>query len=161
MNKFTPCLWFDDQAEAAAEFYTSVFKNARILQVSHYGEEAAKCAGRPPGSVMTVVFELEGQKFLALNGGPVFTFSPAISFLVDCADQAELDELWERLSEGGEKIECGWLRDQFGVSWQIVPAMLSEIMADPDTDKFERVHAALIQMTKLDIATLEAAAEEE
>ncbi len=159
MSKFTPCLWFDDQAEEAAEFYTSVFKNSRVVQVSHYGEAAAKASGRPLGSVMTVVFELEGQRFMALNGGPVFTFSPAISFMVDCATQEELDELWGRLSDGGQEVECGWLTDRFGVSWQIVPAVLGTLMEEPDEAKRDRVMKALLQMTKPDIATLKAAAE--
>jgi predicted 3-demethylubiquinone-9 3-methyltransferase (glyoxalase superfamily) len=122
-QKITPFLWFDHDAEDAAKFYTSIFKNSRIIDIAHYGESAAEASGRPKGTVMTVTFELEGQLFMALNGGPVFKFSPAISFMVNCKSQEEVDDLWEKLSEGGEKEQCGWLKDKFGVSWQIVPML--------------------------------------
>lgn len=155
MKTFTPCLWFDGQAEAAAEFYTSIFKNAKITGISRYGKAGAQASGRPEGSVMTVAFQLDGQDFLALNGGPEFKFSPAISFIANCDTQQELDDLWEKLSEGGEKGPCGWLTDPFGVSWQIVPRILSEMTQDEDGAKSERVMKALMQMGKIDIATLE------
>jgi predicted 3-demethylubiquinone-9 3-methyltransferase (glyoxalase superfamily) len=159
MQKITPFLWFDDQAEEAVEFYTSIFKNSKIKSVTRYGEEGAKAAGRPKGSVMTVVFELEGQEFIALNGGPVFTFSPAISFLVNCKTQKEVDELWEKLSEGGEKDRCGWLKDKYGVSWQIVPIVLGEMLQDKDPKKSRRVMEAMLRMDKIDIDTLKQAYE--
>ncbi len=159
MQKITPFLWFDDKAEEAANFYTSIFKNSKILSITQYGEEGAKAAGRPKGSVMTVVFELEGQEFIALNGGPVFTFSPAISFLVNCKTQKEVDELWEKLSEGGEKGQCGWLKDKYGVSWQIAPAVLGEMLQDKDPKKSRRVMEAMLRMDKIDIETLKQAYE--
>jgi predicted 3-demethylubiquinone-9 3-methyltransferase (glyoxalase superfamily) len=159
MQKITPFLWFDDQAEEAVEFYTSIFKNSKIKSVTRYGEEGAKAAGRPKGSVMTVVFELEGQEFIALNGGPVFTFSPAISFLLNCKTQKEVDELWEKLSEGGEKDRCGWLKDKYGVSWQIVPIVLGEMLQDKDPKKSRRVMEAMLRMDKIDIETLKQAYE--
>jgi predicted 3-demethylubiquinone-9 3-methyltransferase (glyoxalase superfamily) len=121
MQKITPHLWFDNNAEEAAKFYTSIFKNSKIIDIAHYGESAAEVSGRPKETIMTVTFELEGQRFMALNGGPVFKFSPAISFFVNCQTQEEVDDLWDKLSEGGEKEQCGWLKDKFGVSWQIVP----------------------------------------
>lgn len=160
MKKITPFLWFDDNAEEAAKFYGSIFRNSRIVNVARYGEAGAKASGRPKGSVMTVAFELEGQPFVALNGGPVFTFSPAISFAVSCDTQKEIDELWEKLTDGGEEVECGWLKDKYGVSWQIVPAGLGEMMSDPDTARSERVMQALVQMKKLDIAPLRKAYEQ-
>ena len=160
MQKITPFLWFDDNAEEAANFYVSIFRNSRIVNVARYGEAGEKASGRPKGSVMTVAFELEGQPFVALNGGPIFTFSPAISLAVNCETQKEIDDLWEKLSAGGEKEECGWLKDKYGVSWQIVPAAIGEMMSDPDTVKSERVMQALIQMKKLDIAGLKKAFEE-
>jgi predicted 3-demethylubiquinone-9 3-methyltransferase (glyoxalase superfamily) len=138
MQKITPFLWFDDNAEEAAKFYISIFRNSRILNVARYGEAGAEATGRPKGSVMTVAFQLEGQEFVALNGGPVFSFTPAISFVVNCVAQEELDELWEKLSEGGEIQECGWLKDKYGVSWQIVPSVLGELMSDPDPVKSQR-----------------------
>src|SRR5215471_14738462 len=134
MQKISPFLWFDHNAEEAAKFYTSVFKNSKIIDITHYGKSAAEASGRPKGAVMTVTFELEGQPFMALNGGPVFKFSPAISFFVNCDTQEEVDELWEMLSEGGEKDQCGWLKDKFGVSWQIVPNVLGEMLHTQTSD---------------------------
>lgn len=157
MKKITPCLWFDNKAEEAAKFYVSIIKNSKIGSVTRYGEEGAKASGRAVGTVMTVTFQLNGQEFIALNGGPQFTFSPAISFIVNCETQEEIDNLWERLSEGGEKEVCGWLKDKYGVSWQIVPTVLGEMMQDKDTEKTKRVMKALFQMTKIDIKTLQQA----
>lgn len=159
MQKIIPSLWFDGQAEAAADFYTSIFKNSKVLTVARYGPDAAKAAGRPEGSVMTVTFELEGQEFMALNGGPLFTFSEAISFMVSCETQEELDNLWGKLTEGGEEGQCGWLKDRYGLSWQIVPKVLGEMLEDKDAEKTNRVMAALIPMKKLDIAALKRAYE--
>jgi predicted 3-demethylubiquinone-9 3-methyltransferase (glyoxalase superfamily) len=159
MKAITPCLWFDDQAETAAKFYVSIFKNSKIGDIARYGEEGAKVSGRPKGTVMTVTFELDGQQFMALNGGPVIQFSPAISFMVPCQTQDEVDELWEKLSKGGETQQCGWLKDQYGVSWQIVPTVLDEMMRDKDAKKSERVMNALLKMEKLDIKTLQQAYE--
>ena len=157
MQKITPCLWFDDNAEEAVKFYTSIFKNSRVKQVTHYGEAGAQASGRPKGSVMTITFELEGQDFLALNGGPVFTFSPAISLMVNCKTQKAIDELWEQLSADADAEQCGWLKDKFGVSWQIVPAIMTKMDADKDAKKADRVMQAVLQMKKLDIKTLEKA----
>jgi predicted 3-demethylubiquinone-9 3-methyltransferase (glyoxalase superfamily) len=154
MQKITPFLWFDNNAEEAAKYYTSIFKNSKIIDIVHYGESAAGASGRPEGTVMTVTFDLEGQRFMALNGGPVFKFSPATSFLVNCNTQEEVDELWEKLSEGGEKEQCGWLKDKFGASWQIVPNVLGEMLQDRDAKKSERVMEALLQMKKIDIQGL-------
>ena len=156
-QKIAPCLWFDSNAEEAVQFYTSIFKNSRILHVARYGEAGAEASGQPEGTVMTVTFELEGQQFMALNGGPVFTFSPAISFMVSCETQEEIDTFWDRLSAGGEPRECGWLKDKYGVSWQVVPSVLSEMLQDKDTEKTERVIAALMQMKKLDANILKQA----
>ena len=153
-QKITPFLWFDHDAEEAAKVYTSIFKNSKILDTTHYGESAAEVSGRPQGTVMTVTFELDGQLFMALNGGPVFNFSPAISFFVNCDTQEEVDELWKRLTEGGEEEQCGWLKDKFGVSWQIVPNVLGELLQDKDARKSERVMGALLQMKKIDIQGL-------
>ena len=153
MQKITPFLWFNDQGEEAVNFYTSIFKNSKILNTTRYGDEGAKAAGRAQGSVMTVVFQLEGQEFIALNGGPVFTFSPAISFVVNCKTQKEVDELWEKLSEGGEKGQCGWLKDKYGVSWQIVPTVLGEMLQDKDPKKSKRVMEAMLKMGKINIKT--------
>ncbi len=155
MQKITPFLWFDDQAEEAMLFYTSVFKNSRIGTVTRYGEAGPG----ENGTVMTATFYLNDQEFIVLNGGPVFSFSPAISFFVHCETQEEIDELWEKLSEGGEKEQCGWLKDQFGISWQIVPVVLGEMLNDPDKEKSERVTKAMLQMGKLDIAGLKQAYE--
>jgi predicted 3-demethylubiquinone-9 3-methyltransferase (glyoxalase superfamily) len=154
IQKITPHLWFNNNAEEAAKFYASIFKNSKILNITHYGESAAKVSGRSKGTVMTVTFELEGQRFMALNGGPVFNFSPAISFFVDCETQEEVDDLWEKLSEGGEKEQCGWLKDKFGVSWQIVPNVLGQMLQDKDAKKSERVMEELLQMKKIDIQSL-------
>ncbi len=158
MRKFTMCLWFNDRAEEAAKFYVSVFKRSKITGIAHYGEAAAKASGRPKGSVMTVSFRLEGQEFLALNGGPEFTFTPAVSIMVNCRNQGEIDALWEKLSAGGEKGQCGWLKDKFGVSWQITPALLGRRMLDKDVRKREKTMEALMTMTKIDIRALKRAA---
>jgi predicted 3-demethylubiquinone-9 3-methyltransferase (glyoxalase superfamily) len=160
MNKIAPCLWFDNKAEEAVNFYVSIFKNSKIGIITRYGGEGAEVSGRPKGTVMTVTFQLDGQEFMALNGGPQFTFSPAISFLVNCETQEEVDELWEKLSEGGEKEQCGWLKDKYGVSWQIVPTVLGEMMQDKDAEKSERVMKAMLQMKKIDIRTLKQAYEQ-
>ncbi len=157
MQKITPFLWFDNQTEEAVNFYTSIFKNSKIGSIARYGDEGAEVSGQPKGSVMTVAFELEGQKFVALNGGPHFTFSPAISFVVDCEAQEEVDELWEKLSEGGEKQRCGWLTDKYGVSWQIVPTVLVEMLHDKDAEKAKRVMNTMLQMDKIDIKALKQA----
>jgi predicted 3-demethylubiquinone-9 3-methyltransferase (glyoxalase superfamily) len=154
MSKITPCLWFDTQGEEAAEFYTSIFKNSRIRNIARYGEAGL----RPAGTVMTVSFELDGQPFIALNGGPDFTFNEAISFQIDCKSQAEVDEYWSRLAEGGEEGPCGWLKDLYGVSWQVVPTRLTELLDDPDPETSQRVMSAMLQMKKIDIAALEDAA---
>ena len=157
MQKITPFLWFDDKAEEAARFYTSIFKNSKILSLTRYDEEGAKAAGRPKGSVMTIVFKLEGQEFIALNGGPIFTFSPAISFVVNCKTQKEIDQLWEKLSEGGKKDRCGWLKDKYGVSWQIIPTVLDKMLQEKDPEKSRRVMKAILKMNKIDIKTLKRA----
>jgi predicted 3-demethylubiquinone-9 3-methyltransferase (glyoxalase superfamily) len=153
MQKITPNLWFDTEAEEAANFYTSIFDDSRIVNVMHYGEVGP----RPAGMVLTVTFQLAGQEFTALNGGPEFKFNEAISLLVNCESQEEVDELWEKLSAGGEEGPCGWLKDKFGVSWQIVPIALEEMLRDEDADKANRVMEAMLQMGKLDIGTLEKA----
>jgi predicted 3-demethylubiquinone-9 3-methyltransferase (glyoxalase superfamily) len=158
MQKITPFLWFDDNAEEAAKYYTSIFKNSRIVGISRYGEAAAKASGRPKGSVMTVSFELEGQPFVALNGGPVFSFTPAISLVVGCDTQKEIDDLWEKLTDGGEEVECGWLKDKYGVSWQIVPAAIFEMVSDRDPARSDRVMQAVVQMKKIDLERLKKAA---
>ena len=159
MQKITPFLWFDDNAEEAASFYVSLFKNSKILNVAHYGDAGADASGKPKGTVMTVAFQLDGQEFVALNGGPVFTFSPAISFVVNCQTQEELDDLWEKLSERGEIEQCGWLKDKYGVSWQIVPRLLGEMLQDKDPKKSERAMTAMLQMKKIDIDALKHAYE--
>ena len=153
MQKITPCLWFDTQAEEAAQFYVSIFKNSKIGDISRYGDAGPG----PKGGVLVVVFELDGVRFTALNGGPVFKFNEAISLQVDCADQAEVDELWDRLSAGGQTGQCAWLKDRYGVSWQIVPRILLELLADPDPVRSQRVMAAMMQMTKIEIAKLQEA----
>jgi predicted 3-demethylubiquinone-9 3-methyltransferase (glyoxalase superfamily) len=153
MQKITPFLWFDDRAEEAAHFYTSIFKNSKILNVARYGEAGPG----PKGTVMTVTFQLEGQEFIALNGGPLYTFSPAMSLFVSCETQAEVDELWEKLTAGGSDMQCAWLKDKFGVSWQIVPKVLMELMQDKDPVKSQRVFKAMLRMTKIDIEGLKRA----
>ncbi|HEX6724266.1 MAG TPA: VOC family protein [Gaiella sp.] len=154
MPKITPCLWFDTQGEEAARFYTSVFPNSRILDVARYGEAGPRDAG----NVMAVRFELDGQEFVALNGGPEFTFDEAISFQIDCADQDEVDRYSEALTDGGEQGPCGWVKDRFGLSWQVVPARLLELIGDRDEAKAQRAMAAMLEMRKIDIAAVEAAA---
>src|SRR5881409_2905090 len=139
MQKIAPFLWFDNQAEDAVKFYVSIFGNSKIGSITRYEEEAAKASGRPKGSVMTVAFELEGQTFTALNGGPLFKFTEAISFVVNCETQEEVDEFWEKLSEGGQKVQCGWLKDKYGLSWQIVPRVLSQMLKDGDPKRTKRV----------------------
>jgi len=156
MQKITPFLWFDGQAEEAANFYVSIFRNSQIGTVRRYGEAGPG----PKGSVMSVEFQLEGQKFIALNGGPQFKFTPAISLFVNCETQQEVDDLWTRLSEGGATNRCGWLTDKFGLSWQIVPTVLGRLVADKDPQKSTRVMKAMLQMTKLEIKGLEQAAEQ-
>ena len=157
-QRITPFLWFDHQAEAAARFYTSIFKNSRIGKIAHYGKEAEKVSGRAPASVMTVEFQLEGQDFVALNGGPHFKFNEAISFVVNCNTQAEVDRFWRRLSAGGKKVQCGWLKDRFGVSWQVVPTLLVELLSGKDAAQSQRVMRAMLKMVKLDIKKLKQAA---
>jgi predicted 3-demethylubiquinone-9 3-methyltransferase (glyoxalase superfamily) len=154
MPKITPCLWFDTQAEEASTFYTSVFPNSRIIDVTHYGSAGP----RTEGTVMTVSFDLDGQQFVALNGGPEFSFDEAISLQVDCRSQDEVDTYWSTLSEGGEEGPCGWLKDRFGLSWQIIPTILTELLADPDREKSQRVMKAMLAMKKIDIDALQDAA---
>ena len=155
MRRITPCLWFDTEGEAAAKLYTSVFPNSKIDRVTRYGSAGPRDAG----TVMTVEFELDGQPFVALNGGPDFTFSEAISFQVDCKDQEEVDYYWKALSQGGEEGPCGWVKDRFGLSWQIVPTRLNELVTDPDPERAQRAMAAMLEMRKIDIAELERAAD--
>ncbi|MEW5976019.1 MAG: VOC family protein [Acidobacteriota bacterium] len=156
MQKITPFLWFNHQAEEAATFYTSIFKNSKIGIVTRCGDEGPG----PKGSVMSLAFQLDGQEFMALNGGPHFTFSPAISFFVNCESQEEVDELWEKLSEGGKKQQCGWLTDKYGVSWQIIPSVLGKLLQDRDPQKSSNVMRAMLQMEKIDIAALKRAYEQ-
>jgi predicted 3-demethylubiquinone-9 3-methyltransferase (glyoxalase superfamily) len=158
-QKISPCLWFDDQAEQAANFYISIFKNSKIIQISRYGKVGQEVHGRPPGSVMTVAFELDGQTFTALNGGPIFKFNEAISFQVYCETQNEVDHYWNKLSAGGDEKaqQCGWLKDKYGLSWQIVPRVLIEMLTDPDTEKSQRAMKAMLQMKKIDIDGLKRA----
>ncbi len=155
MQKITPFLWFDNQAEEAMKFYTSIFKNSKVGTISLYGEEGPG----PKGTVMSGTFQLEGQEFMALNGGPIFTFSQAISFFVNCETQEEVDELWEKLSEGGEIQQCGWLKDKYGISWQIIPSVLSELLNNKDAEKSQRVMSSMLKMKKIDIARLKQAYE--
>jgi predicted 3-demethylubiquinone-9 3-methyltransferase (glyoxalase superfamily) len=157
MQKITPFLWFDDKAEEAANFYVSIFKNSKLGAVTRYGSEGAAVSGRPKGTVMTVTFQIDGQEFVALNGGPVFKFTEAVSFVVNCKTQEEVDELWEKLSAGGEKGRCGWLKDRYGLSWQVVPTALDEMIGDPDARKSGRVMEAMLQMDKLDVRKLKEA----
>ena len=156
MQKITPCLWFDTEAEQAADFYVSVFKNSKILDVSHYGDAGP----RPAGMVMTVTFELDGQEVIALNGGPEFTFNEAVSLQVNCQTQDEVDWFWNQLGEGGEPGPCGWLKDKYGVSWQVVPTALNELLSDPDTARAQRAMKAMLAMSKIDIEALRRAADE-
>jgi predicted 3-demethylubiquinone-9 3-methyltransferase (glyoxalase superfamily) len=162
MQKITPCLWFDDKAKEAAKFYASIFKNSKIGDVTRYGKVGYEIHGREAGSVLTVDLEIEGQKFVALNGGPVFKFNEAISFQVNCETQKEVDYYWEKLSEGGDEQaqQCGWLKDKYGVSWQIVPIVLGKMLQDKDAKKSDRVMKAMLQMHKLDIMILRQAYEE-
>ena len=155
MQKITPFLWFDGKAEEAMNFYVSIFKNSKTGHIARYGAAGPG----PQGSVMSVTFQLDGQEFFALNGGPVFTFTPAISMFVNCETQEEVDELWEKLSAGGEKSRCGWLKDKYGLSWQIIPSALGKLMNDPDPEKSQRVMKAMMQMTKIEIAGLKQAHE--
>jgi predicted 3-demethylubiquinone-9 3-methyltransferase (glyoxalase superfamily) len=162
MQKITPCLWFDSNAEEAVNFYNSIFKNSKIGKISRYGKEGYEIHGKPEGTVLTVEFELNGQTFTALNGGPAFKFNEAISFQVHCESQNEVDHYWEKLSQGGDEKaqQCGWLKDKYGVSWQIVPTVLGEMLQDKDPKKSGRVMNALLQMKKIDIRTLEKAYEQ-
>jgi len=156
-RKLTPCLWFDSEAEEAANFYVSVFKNSRIGKISRYGKEGYEVHGRKAGTVMTVEFKIEGQKFLALNGGPHFKFNEAISFQVHCQTQEEVDYFWSKLSEGGKEAPCGWLKDKFGLSWQIIPDVLPQLLTDKNVEKAGRVMKSMLQMKKIDIAALQRA----
>jgi predicted 3-demethylubiquinone-9 3-methyltransferase (glyoxalase superfamily) len=158
-NKITPCLWFDNQAEEAANFYIAIFKNSKITAVSRYGEAGNEIHGRPAGSVMTVEFAINGQSFTALNGGPIFKLTEAVSFQVECESQEEVDYYWDKLSEAGDPDarQCGWVKDKYGLSWQVVPKILPELLSDPDPAKSERTMTALLQMGKLDIAALKRA----
>jgi len=157
MQRITPFLWFDNKAEEAVNFYVSIFKNSKIGSIARYDEKGSQASGRPKGTVMTVTFQLDGQEFMALNGGPLFKFTEAISFMVNCKTQEEVDEFWEKLSAGGEKGRCGWLKDKYGLSWQIVPTVLGEMMQDKDAEKSKRVMEAMLQMDKLDIKRLKQA----
>ena len=159
VRRIAPCLWFDDQADEAAQFYTSIFRNSRIGRTARYGEAGHEFHGKAPGTVMTVEFELEGQPFTGLNGGPVFKFNEAISLQVMCETQEEVDYYWEKLSAGGDEKaqQCGWLKDKFGVSWQVVPVIVSQLVSDPDPEKSQRAMQAVLQMKKLDIAELKRA----
>lgn len=155
MQKITPCLWFDGRAEEAAQYYVSLFKNSRITRIMRWGDVGAG----PKGSVLTVDFQLEGQDFMALNGGPQYHFTPAISLMVDCKTQSEVDLLWDKLAEGGGEVQCGWVTDKFGVSWQVVPTILLEMLTDKDPKRADRVMKAMMEMKKLDFAGLQAAYE--
>lgn len=157
MQKITPCLWFDDQAEEAARFYTSIFKNSRIGYMTRYGEAGARVSRRPKGSVMTVTFEIEGQEFMALNGGPLFPLTEAVSFMVKCETQQDIDEMWSKLSEGGEEGPCGWLKDKYGLSWQIVVPEWDKMLRDKDSTKSERVMQAILPMSKPDLKAIKRA----
>ena len=158
-SRIAPCLWFDDEAEEAAKFYTGIFKNSRIGKISRYGEAGREITHKEPGSVMMVSFELEGQPFNALNGGPAFQFNEAISFIISCQDQKEVDYYWDKLSQGGDPSaqQCGWLKDKYGLSWQVTPTRLEEMVGDPDSEKSQRAFEAMLKMKKIDIATLERA----
>ena len=160
-TKIRPCLWFDTEAEDAARFYTSIFKDSKLGAIARYPEAGQEITGKPPGSVLTVEFELHGQSFTALNGGPNFKFNESISFQIDCDDQEEVDYYWDRLSEGGDPAaqQCGWLKDKYGLSWQVVPRAIEEMINNPDKEKRERAFQAMLQMKKLDIAELRRAFE--
>jgi predicted 3-demethylubiquinone-9 3-methyltransferase (glyoxalase superfamily) len=159
IQKITPCLWFDDQAEEAAKFYTAIFNNSKIVSITRYGEAGHEVHGRPAGTVMTVAFELDGHAFTALNGGPMFKFNEAISFQVSCETQEELDYYWEKLSEGGDREaqQCGWLKDKYGASWQVIPNVLLEMLTNPDSKKSQRVMKSMLRMKKIDIEELKRA----
>lgn len=157
MQSITPCLWFDGQAEDAVKRYISIFKNSKIVKIARFGEAGAGASGQPEGSVMTVLFQLNGQEFLALNGGPDFKFTEAVSFTVNCATQEDVDYYWGKLSEGGEEGQCGWLKDRYGLSWQIVPTVLGDLLQDGDPKKAERVMDAMLKMKKIDVAMLQQA----
>ncbi len=159
VQKIAPCLWFDNQAEAAARFYTSVFKDSRIGRITRYGKEGYEVHGMPEGTVMTVEFEINGQPFTALNGGPIFKFNEAVSFQVICETQAEVDYYWQKLSEGGDEMaqQCGWLKDKYGLSWQVVPRLLIELVSDPGSEKSQRAMKAMFQMKKIDLEKIKAA----
>ena len=157
-QKITPCLWFDTEAEAAANHYVSIFKNSKIVKIGRYGKEGKEIHGKAAGSVMAVEFEIEGQKFVGLNGGPQFKFDEAISFQITCDSQAEVDYFWSKLTDGGKEVQCGWLKDKFGLSWQVVPRVLPELLGDANAEKADRVMKAMLQMKKLDIAALQKAA---
>jgi predicted 3-demethylubiquinone-9 3-methyltransferase (glyoxalase superfamily) len=161
LSQITPCLWFDGQADEAAKFYTSFFKDGKITRTQYYGEAGKEIHGQEPGSVLTVEFELNGQNFVAMNGGPLFKFNEAISFQIECEDQEELNHYWQKLSDGGDpaKQQCGWLGDKYGVSWQVVPKVLGGMLSDPDTAKSQRAFAAMMGMKKIDIAALKTAYE--
>jgi predicted 3-demethylubiquinone-9 3-methyltransferase (glyoxalase superfamily) len=156
-HKITPCLWFDSQAEEAAKFYASVFKNSKVGKISRYGKEGFEIHGRTAGTVMTVEFEIEGQKFVALNGGPHFKFNEAVSFQVHCETQQEIDYFWSKLGKGGQEQPCGWLKDKFGLSWQVIPKALPEMLMHENADKAQRVMKSMLQMRKIDLAALERA----
>lgn len=159
MQKITPCLWFDDQAEEAAKFYVSIFKHSKLGAITRYGDAGAEVSGRPKGSVMTVTFEIEGQEFLALNGGPIFQFTEAVSFMVQCETQEDIDEMWKKLSEGGEEGQCGWLKDKYGLSWQIIAPGWDTMITDKDAGKSERVMKAILTMKKPDLKAIKQAYE--
>jgi predicted 3-demethylubiquinone-9 3-methyltransferase (glyoxalase superfamily) len=161
MQRISPFLWFDDKAEEAAVFYTSIFKNSKIRTIVRYGDSGAEVTGRPKGTAMTVAFQLDGQEFVALNGGPQYKFTEAVSFVVNCQTQEEVDEYWKKLSDGGREVQCGWLKDKYGLSWQIVPTILSEMLNDPDPKKADRVMKAMLQMKKIDIKGLKQAYEQQ
>ena len=156
-TRITPCLWFDSQAEEAAKFYASVFKNSKIGKISHYGKEGFEVHGRKAGTVMTVEFEIDGQKFVALNGGPHFQFNEAVSFQIHCETQAEIDHFWSKLTEGGKEQPCGWVKDRFGLSWQVIPNALPQMLMDENSEKAQRVMKSMLQMRKIDLDALKRA----
>ena len=159
MQKVTPCLWFDDQAEEAAKFYVSIFKNSKLGAMTRYGDAGAEASGQPKGSVMTVTFEIEGREFMALNGGPIFKFTEAVSFMIQCETQAEIDGMWAKLSQGGEEGPCGWLKDKYGLSWQIITPGWDKMVTDKDPEKSERVMKAILTMKKPDLKAIKQAYE--